>query len=256
MTTRDNRIFHRYCPWYRRVLGAALTLLILPPLTGLDLLAQQTVRDSIVKQETDAQARAARTAIDAKLPAARQHEAACELVLKTCRQVVARLDNGADTGAPLKDIETLATKLGAIQLATMAEWTAARGRLVANGAAARILDRHEATRKALVERFQELERLLGQVHRNQGDAARLRASLQSLIGFLSPAADRNASAAPGRQAARACWAVTSASPSESRLQAEVAATLQRAAHGVATRTRADAPGHAPSRALAPRDACT
>jgi len=127
MTTRDNRIFHRYCPWYRRVLGAALTLLILPPLTGLDLLAQQTVRDSIVKQETDAQARAARTAIDAKLPAARQHEAACELVLKTCRQVVARLDTGADTGAPLKDIETLATKLGAIQLATMAEWTAARG---------------------------------------------------------------------------------------------------------------------------------
>ena len=51
MTTRDNRIFHRYCPWYRRVLGAALTLIILPPLTSLDLLAADAVRKSATEQE-------------------------------------------------------------------------------------------------------------------------------------------------------------------------------------------------------------
>ncbi len=48
MSTRDTRLFHRYCPWYRRVLGAALTLIILPPLTSLDLLAADAVRNSVL----------------------------------------------------------------------------------------------------------------------------------------------------------------------------------------------------------------
>lgn len=161
------------------MVGLTITWIV-PP----NVIAQE-IAEAQQKSRIEEAQRQQRTSVPRHLAIARQNEENSKKLLRTCRQIENNLITGKSVDSELKDLEEYQKGYERIREASLKQMEASRKRMVDQKVPKEVLERSDAFRTKMTERYNRMSALLKAVIDNKSKPEQLKTAVRELADYLS-----------------------------------------------------------------------